>query len=192
MDDLDAQIALLPSSRARDGAGGGARDGAALGTTLGGARRPPVTGAATGADTGSSARRYLVYQPHSGLGEWFVSLKNALAIARSLGRALVVPHLLLDGSLQQLARYSRLFEMSSLLALSPGALEMDEFLALGLRPTRLVMLHAKDPRLLPSRTYFDNVLGWANVCTLHVSSQMGSSPSMHVLTTARPVPCFHR
>jgi hypothetical protein len=104
----------------------------------------------------------------------------------------VVPHLLLDGSLQQLARYSRLFEMSSLLALSPRALEMDEFLALGLRPTRLVMLHAKDPRLLPSRTYFDNVLGWANVCTLHVSSQMASSPSMHVLTTARPVPCFHR
>jgi hypothetical protein len=104
----------------------------------------------------------------------------------------VVPHLLLDGSLQQLARYSRLFEMSSLLALSPGALEMDEFLALGLRPTRLVMLHVKDPRLLPSRTYFDNVLGWANVCTLHVSSQMASSPSMHVLTTARPVPCFHR
>jgi hypothetical protein len=77
-------------------------------------------------------------------------------------------------------------------ALSPGALEMDEFLALGLRPTRLVMLHVKDPRLLPSRTYFDNVLGWANVSTLHVSSQMGSSPSMHVLTTARPVPCFHR
>ena len=177
LDALEAQISQISqisSSRARygarDGAGGSARDGTALGTTLDGMRRPPVTGAVSGADTGSSARRFLVYQPHSGLGEWLVSLKNALAIARCLGRTLVVPHLLFDGSLQQLASYSSLFEMSSLLELSPGALEIDEFRTLGLRPTRLVMLHVKDPRLLPSRSYFDNVLGWANVSQLHVSS----------------------
>jgi len=41
----------------------------------------------------------LVFQPPSGLGEWFVSLRNAAGVALALRRTLVVPHMLWDGSI---------------------------------------------------------------------------------------------
>ena len=51
-------------------------------------------------------------------------------------------------------------------------IESDAFSALGLAPSLLVMVHVKDPRVLPSRAYFDNFYRWHNVSAVHVPSQM--------------------
>ena len=49
---------------------------------------------------------------------------------------------------------------------------MHQFMRLRLAPSRLVLLHVKDPRLIPSRSYFDIVLGWRNLSTVHLPTQM--------------------
>ena len=129
--------------------------------------RAEVSG--VGADDG--ARKYLVYQPPGGLGEWFVSLRNAAAVARSLGRTLVLPHLMWDGGAAAPVRFSRVFSLATLKTLLPEMIEMDEFLRLRLAPRRLALLRVREPRLLPSRTYFDHVAGWANVSAVHMPAQ---------------------
>jgi len=37
-----------------------------------------------------------------------------------------------------------------------------------------VLLHVKDPRLAPSRTYFDTILGWQNITAVHMPAQMAA------------------
>ena len=99
-------------------------------------------------------------------------------------------------------RYSSVYDLESLRAASPGLLEYDDFEAalpitpglifppslgltlpiipcryddfeaLGLRPTRLVMLHVKDPRLVPSRAFFDGRPAWQNTSEVHMPAQM--------------------
>ena len=126
---------------------------------------------AAGAEAGDGARKYLVYQPPGGLGEWFVALRNAAAVARSLGRTLVLPHLMWDGGTATPVRFSRVFSLAPLRALLPEIVEMADFVKLRLAPRRLVLLRVKEPHLLPSRTYFDQVVGWANVSAVHMPAQ---------------------
>jgi hypothetical protein len=127
--------------------------------------------AAVEAEAGGGARKYLVYQPPGGLGEWFVALRNAAAVARSLGRTLVLPHLMWDGGTATPVRFSRVFSLAPLRALLPEIVEMADFVKLRLAPRRLVLLRVKEPHLLPSRTYFDQVVGWANVSAVHMPAQ---------------------
>ena len=130
---------------------------------------------AAGTRWGSSApddgRRYLVYQPPGGLGEWFFALRNAAGVARALGRTLVVPHLMWDGGVSKPVRFSSVFSLATLQLAVPELIEIDDFLPIGLKPRRLVMLHVKDPRLLPGRTYFDAVAGWGNLSSAHMPAQ---------------------
>jgi hypothetical protein len=123
------------------------------------------------AEAADGARKYLVYQPPGGLGEWFVALRNAAAVARSLGRTLVLPHLMWDGGAATPVRFSRVFSLAPLKALLPEMLEMEEFVKLRLAPRRIALLRVKEPHLLPSRTYFDQVAGWANVSSVHMPAQ---------------------
>lgn len=116
--------------------------------------------------------KYLVYQPPGGVGEWFVALKNAVGVAHALRRTLVVPHLLWDGGLSNPVAYSQIFDFESLRKVIPEVIEMDDFTKLGLAPSRIVLLHVKEPRLLPSRSYFNAVASWANVSALHMPAQM--------------------
>ncbi len=113
-----------------------------------------------------------MFQPPGGLGEWFVALRNAVGIARALGRTLVVPHLLWDGGLSTPVPFSEIFDLGPLRAVVPSLVEMHQFMRLRLAPSRLVLLHVKDPRLIPSRSYFDIVLGWRNLSTVHLPTQM--------------------
>ena len=136
----------------------------------------PVPRASNGGQNGGKQpTRYLVYQPPSGLGEWFISLRNAIGIAKTLGRVLVVPHMLWDGALTAPIAYSTVYSWPALQALVPNAMEADEFLKLGLVPRSVVLLHVKDPRLLPSRAYFDTMLHWFNSTSVHMPAQMASS-----------------
>jgi len=130
-------------------------------------KRPAV--APSEVDDGS--RQFLVYQPPSGLGEWFVSLRNAAALARVLKRTLVIPHLLWDGGVTSPVAFSSIFDLAPLRRLVADSLEMDEFLKLRLAPMSLVLLHVKDPRLVPSRLYFDAVAGWSNLSATHMPAQ---------------------
>jgi len=130
---------------------------------------------AVGTRRGSSApddgRNYLVYQPPGGSGEWFFALRNAAGVARALGRTLVVPHLMWDGGISKPVRFSSVFSLATLRLAVSELIEIDDFLPIGLKPRRLVMLHVKDPRLLPGRTYFDAVAGWGNLSSAHMPAQ---------------------
>ena len=125
--------------------------------------------------TNGASKRYLVYQPPAGLGEWFVSLRNAIGIAKSLGRTLVVPHLFWEGSVSAPTAYSSIYSWATLQAVVPDVIEVDAFLDLGLSPRALILLHVKDPRLLPARLYFDALLHWYNVTGIHMPAQMTTS-----------------
>ena len=46
---------------------------------------------------GDGSGGFIVFQPPGGLGEWFISLKNAIGIAAALKRTLVLPHLMWGG-----------------------------------------------------------------------------------------------
>jgi len=110
-------------------------------------------------DGGSATTRarYLAYQPPAGLGEWFVSLRNAIGIAKALGRTLVVPHLLLEGSISAPAAYSSVYSWPALHAAIPDAIEVDEFLSTQ-RPTRA----PPPPGVTSARTRRDSLDGWAD------------------------------
>ena len=60
-------------------------------------------------------------------------------------------------------RFSSVFDLAPLRQLLPDVLEMDDFLRLRVAPRRLALLRVREPRLLPARSYFDVVAGWANV-----------------------------
>ena len=147
-------------------------------------RRPPASSPSPSAAPASARgpqqqqqqqQNFLVYQPPGGLGEWFVALRNAVGIAKALGRTLVVPPLLWEGQLSRPIALSSLSDFESLRRAARGfvkLIESDAFSALGLAPSLLVMVHVKDPRVLPSRAYFDNFYRWHNVSAVHVPSQM--------------------
>lgn len=93
--------------------------------------------------------KYLVYQPTGGFGEWLISLRNAVGLADVLKRTLVVPHIMWDGT--RPVAYSDVFDAGPLREVVPNLMLMDEFLQLGLTPSRILLRHVKDPRLLPAR-----------------------------------------
>ena len=119
--------------------------------------------------------RYLVYQPPGGLGEWLIALRNALGVARALNRTLVIPPLLVKGPTDALIRFSSAYDMSELHEGPVPVIEFDDFARIGLTPSRLVLLHVKDSRTLPARTFFDEHAGWGNANAVHTSAQMATA-----------------
>ena len=132
------------------------------------------------ASGGDGGRRYLVYQPMSGVAEWLLSLHNAAGLARALNRTLVVPPMLWEGRADAPVPYSALYDIGPLRALmesdAAGLVEAAAFARLRLPPpSAIALLHVKDPRLHPSRAYFDRALGWENATGVHLSAQMASA-----------------
>ena len=90
--------------------------------------------------------RYLVYSPQFGMSNQFVALRAAAVWAVLLNRTLVLPHLLSHGTADERLAHGDAFDLTHarLARLAPLRLiDMDDFLALGLRPSCVVMLNAK-------------------------------------------------
>ena len=128
-----------------------------------------------GAPHPGASQRFLIYQPPAGIGEWFISLRNALGIGHALNRTVVVPHILWGGSMATRLNFSALYDMAPLLRLVPPTIEMEQFLALGALPTRLAMLQAKDPRVMPARLYFERIFEMTNMTSVQLPTQMAAA-----------------
>ncbi|KAL3931749.1 MAG: hypothetical protein SGPRY_000993 [Prymnesium sp.] len=119
----------------------------------------------------TTSERYVVFQPPGGLGEWFIALRNAVGVARTLRRTLVIPHMMWGGGSNTPVDFSSVFSLEPLRQVFPNVIEMKEFLRLGIEPSRLVLLRGKDPLALPSRAYFDKVARWEGVGSVSLSAQ---------------------
>ena len=125
---------------------------AAAAATLSGAARHSDPGRAYAyphmaeAPVFGETRKFLVYQPQFGMGNQLLALKSAVAMATVLDRWLVVPHYHSNNAHGKYVPFEDIFDWDKFQEMVPRSLPMDEFLALGVRPTRLFDM------LLPLKT----------------------------------------
>ena len=129
----------------------------------------------------SSPQLYMTYQPQFGLCNQLRALHQAIAIARVLGRVLVIPDVIDDDGKGPIYRRDTLFDTESLINVLNNAgdgkvyaISTAAYSKLGLSTPKFVLdLKLQSfKQLVPSNLYFDN-MGWSHLPTIQVNSLTG-------------------